>query len=410
MKKFFKFFSLISLILSASFFCGCIFISKNSPDIYNITDDSEIILSGTVTTKVKINNIDCCTNVGSNQTVSKTSYGKLTLFDIFPIKPVKVQLVQENKVTPCGTPFGVKLFASGPVVINLSDVKTEYGIKNPAQENGIKKGDIITSINGNEIKTNEELAQFVENSKGKTINMSIIRDKIKLNFCITPVKSIEDKQYKIGMWVRDSSGGIGTITFYDTNSKIFSGLGHGICDVDTGKLMPLEHGDIMEASIKGIKKGIQGSPGELKGCFIGSKPIGELCVNTKTGIYGTMKSAPISNPTLKVAMKQQVKTGKAKILTTILGENPKYYDINIENINYNESNPTKNILISIKDEELLQKSGGIVQGMSGSPIIQDNMLIGAVTHVFINEPSRGYAIFAETMLNNSYNFLGVNHK
>lgn len=412
LKKLFKCLSLILMFLCASLFGECIFMSKDFPDIYNVTDNSEITLSGVIPTKVQINKENIPTNVGieATQISPKSFQGKLTLFDIFPIKSVKIQSIQENKVIPCGTPFGVKLFSNGPVVINLSEVKTETIITCPAKDSGIKKGDIITQVNGHEIKTNEDLAELVEKSEGKLINISIVRNNKKMNLSVNPSKSADDQQYKIGVWVRDSSGGIGTITFYDQNTKAFSGLGHGICDVDTGEIMPLEHGDIMPASIKGVNKGIKGKPGELKGCFTGTLPIGKLVANTQTGIYGTLEKVPLSCPPIKIAMKHQVKTGKAKILTTISGEKPKYFDINIESINYNENNPTKNILISIIDNNLLKESGGIVQGMSGSPIIQNGMLAGAVTHVFINEPSRGYAIFSETMLSTSYNFLSISNK
>lgn len=410
MKKFFKAFSLVLFFISVSFFGECIYLSKDTPDIYHITDESEITLSSIfpISIKSKPKSHHSFTNISSN--ISFIKNGKLTLLNVFPIKSVQLQMVEDNIVTLCGIPFGIKLFTNGPMVINISNVNTEYGIKSPAQESGIQLGDTILKINGSEIKSNEDLAKFVELSNGESINLSILRENRDINISVTPLKSVDDKKYKVGMWVRDSSGGIGTITFYIPSSKIFCGLGHGICDVDTGKIMPLSHGDIMESTIKGINKGARGSPGELKGSFKNCEPMGELFANTETGIYGILKSTPFKQQKVKIAMKHQVKTGAAKILTTIYGEEPQYFDINIESINYNENNPTKNILISVTDPNLIEKSGGIVQGMSGSPIIQNGLLIGAVTHVFIKQPNRGCAIFAETMLTNSNNILGLTYK
>ncbi len=396
--------------ICTAFFGECILVSKDFPKIYNVADYSDISLSSYVPMKINATEKVLPANEICNKNCPIILQGRLTLLDIFPVKTVEMHLVDEKKVTPCGTPFGIKLFTSGPMVINISEVRTEIGASSPAQEAGIKKSDTITYLNGNPITTNEALAEAVEKSEGKTMKVTIMRNNSSLDFNVTPVKSIDDKKYKIGMWVRDSSGGIGTITFYDSKNGTFSGLGHGICDVDTGEILPLEHGEIMDASINGITRGIQGKPGELKGSFVGEKPIGELSANLQTGIYGKIKNISTDIPPKKIAMKQQVKTGPAKILTTISGKKPKYYDINIESINYNENNPTKNILISITDNELLEKSGGIVQGMSGSPIIQNGMLIGAVTHVFINDPKKGYAIFSETMLTKSHEIFNIINK
>lgn len=411
MKKFFKSLCMILLLVCASFFGKCILVYNELPNIYNVTDNCEIVLSNALPIKVIPQQAEMYADSCSGSAAqSQVIPAKITLFDIFPVKSVEIHSISENFVTPCGIPFGVKLFAKGPMVINISDVKTENGVFSPAEEAGIKKSDTVTHVNGQKISSNEELAHIVELSEGQPISIRVLRNKNSIDFTAKPAKSIDDKKYKIGMWVRDSSGGVGTATFYDSSRGAFSGLGHGICDIDTGELLPLEHGDVMEASIKGITKGTEGKPGELKGSFVGKKPIGKLEANIETGVYGTLKPPSTQIQPMKVAMKQQVKTGSAKILTTISGKTPQYYDINIENINYNEKNPTKNILISITDKKLLEECGGIVQGMSGSPIIQNGMLIGAVTHVFINSPKRGYAIFSETMLENSSKIFGSMHK
>ena len=283
----------------------------------------------------------------------------------------------------------------------MSDLKANGKTVNPARSAGLKIGDVITSINGTQVNTNEEVASLIEQSGGVPLNLSVLRSNMSFDVQIIPVKSDDGVSYKAGLWVRDSSAGIGTLTFYDPQQNSFAGLGHGICDIDTGDLMPLLNGDIVTANINGIVKGTKGTPGELRGYFSNNDAIGNLLANIQTGVYGTMDQCPIDNEPLTVAMKQQVVPGKAQILTTIEGTQPQYYDIEIESVNYNEDVPTKNMIVKITDPVLLEKTGGIVQGMSGSPIIQNGMLVGAVTHVFVNEPEKGYGIFAENMLENS---------
>ena len=319
------------------------------------------------------------------------------LLNIIPLKSVNVQVVEETKVVPCGVPFGVKIFTDGVVVVGISDVKVNLSTVNPAKDAGLKIGDVIMSIDNNTVNSNEEVAKYIQNCNGNPLTLSVRRENMTFSTEICPVKS-EDSSYKAGLWVRDSSAGIGTLTYYNPEQQVFAGLGHGICDVDTGELMPLRNGDIVPAIINGVVKGEKGTPGELRGYFSDQNSIGTLLANVNTGVYGVMNKAPVENQPLVVAMKQQVKPGKAQILTTINGQAPQYYDIEIESVNYKEHTPTKNMVIRITDPKLLETTGGIVQGMSGSPIIQNGMLIGAVTHVFVNEPECGYGIFAENML------------
>ena len=204
-------------------------------------------------------------------------------------------------------------------------------------------------------------------------------------------------QYKIGVWVRDSSAGIGTMTFYDNDTGCFAGLGHGICDSEAGTILPLLSGDIVTAEINGLTKSTTGSAGSLRGYFADDNAIGTILTNSERGVFGKAEKAPIDNLEIPIAWKQNVHTGEAKVLSTIDGSEPKYYNIWIENVSRNDNQETKNMVIHVTDGELLDTAGGIVQGMSGSPIIQDGKLIGAVTHVFVNDPTRGYAIFAENM-------------
>ena len=261
MKKFFRTLSTISLILTSIFFIGCAAISYEFPDIYNVTENSNIALSGPVPLTIKPTNKKSDIGAGINNQANKIRKGNLTLLNFIPIKPVEIDIVSENEVIPCGTPFGVKIFTDGVMVIGTSTITSMNGIYNPAKQSGIKKGDVITQINNSPIKSNEDLANVVENSQGNTLSVSVTRGNIVFDTSLTPVKAINDDCYKIGIWVRDSSAGIGTVTFYNTVNNTFSGLGHGICDVDTGELLPLSRGDIMEGNINVISKGLKGTPG-----------------------------------------------------------------------------------------------------------------------------------------------------
>ena len=223
-----------------------------------------------------------------------------------------------------------------------------------------------------------------------------IRDGKSFNTSITPVKDSSQGTYRLGIWVRDSCAGIGTITFIDPMTKCFAGLGHGIYDGESGSLMPLADGDIVPADIISVDKGAGGRPGSLSGCFITGEPLGVLSANTECGLYGSYNKAASGEKT-EIAFRQEVMRGSAVILSTVEGSTPKAYDIEIENISYDTGSPSKNMVIRITDKELIKKTGGIVKGMSGSPILQNGRLVGAVTHVFIDDPTHGYGVFAENM-------------
>ena len=274
---------------------------------------------------------------------------------------------------------------------------TASGPKNPARSAGIKIGDVLLSIDGTAVNTTEKVAELIETAGNKTMSFHIRRDNIAFDVNFRCEKSVNENRWKAGLWVRDSSAGIGTLTFYVPGSDVFAGLGHAVCDVDTGDVLPLSTGEVVPARIYSVVKGLSGDPGELRGGFERGS-LGNLTVNGETGIYGRLSHLPVLGDPVPVAMKQQVKTGRAQILTTIDGTEPELYDIEIDQVRFNDSSPTRNMVIIITDERLLAETGGIVQGMSGSPILQDGKLIGAVTHVFVNEPTKGFAIFAENML------------
>lgn len=298
-----------------------------------------------------------------------------------------------------GQPFGVKFYNNGVVVINLESYYDGNKYICPAKEGGLKVNDIIKEVNGEVICTNEALQKTTVNSNGKTITLTIERDGKEQTKSITPKKNTAG-MYLMGAWVRDSCAGIGTITYYDTENNYFAALGHGICDNDTSLLLPLGSGEAVHANINGVTKSSCGKAGSLNGFFTDST-IGYLIKNTDVGVYGTI-SDNFSNKERKIeiADNNEVKTGSAELYTTIDGEEPQYYTIEITKIVNLDSDSNENFVIRITDEKLLKYCGGIVQGMSGSPIIQNDKLVGAVTHVFLNNPSEGYGVTAQNMVTN----------
>lgn len=300
-------------------------------------------------------------------------------------------------VTLGGVPFGVRMYTKGVVVVGVEDVETAKGAVSPARKAGLQKGDSILSINGAEVDNNFQVYEIFRSSGGKNLKLRIRRDGEEQDIDFTPVKSETDGKYHAGLWVRDSSAGIGMLTFYDKETKAFGGLGHAVCDVDTGETMPLRSGDIALATVTGCYRGKRGEAGELCG-MLGSDSIGVLLKNGDTGVYGKLNSVSPNAREIPVAAKNEVHTGKAKVLTTVEGSLPQYYDAEIIRIYANKYSTVKNFVVEVTDKELISKTGGIVQGMSGSPVIQDGRFVGAVTHVFVNNPLQGYGIYAETMV------------
>ena len=331
-------------------------------------------------------------SIGSTQTVT------VRLFGVIPVTQTHVSVSDRKYVCAGGMLFGIKLFTEGVMVIDTGSVETENGTISPAEEAGIQKGDIILSANGQSVSSNEALAAILAQST-TPVSISFRRDEKLCRTFLTPVKSQLDGRYKGGLWVRDSTAGLGTITYYDAQNGTFGGLGHGISDSDTGQLMPLSNGQICRVRLNGIVKGQAGAPGELSGSFASDEVYGSLYQNTETGVFGELNEEFLTvQDSVPVLNKQEVKTGDAIIRCTLDDGGIKEYEIQIEKIDLNEKALTKNMVISVTDPELLDKTGGIVQGMSGSPILQDGKLVGAVTHVFVDNPTKGYGIFAENML------------
>lgn len=323
---------------------------------------------------------------------------QLRLLGIFPIKNVTVTEVEEPAVIPCGTPFGIKMLTEGVMVVELTGFDSGNGISSPAKDAGIDKGDIIVSISGRNVSTNADVSRIIEGSGGKALGVELIRNDEHRVVFLRPAISTADGCYHAGMWVRDSSAGIGTVTFYDPLTGIFAGLGHPVCDQDTGEILTMSKGEAAEVTISGVRKSAGGDPGELMGMFTSDNASGELLLNSEAGIYGTMYSCPVTAAPVGVAMRQEIEEGEAQILTTIAGNDPEKYTVEIERIDLSDSSGSHNMVIHVTDERLLNEAGGIVQGMSGSPIIQNGRLVGAVTHVLVRDPTRGYAIFADSMI------------
>lgn len=394
MKNFFKMLSYICSIISMMIFYVVGYESVSAQSSFTVSGDkSQISLPYPLCVSA---DVDSFISASTKNDSTKVGSGELKLFNSIPIKKVDIKISDEKTVIPCGTPFGVKLYTRGVVVINMEDIVVNGKYLNPAKDAGLQVGDIILSADGTETDTNEQLSEIVSKSKGKSIKLKVRRDNVIFTTKLLPALC-GTAQYKIGVWVRDSSAGIGTMTFYDNDTGCFAGLGHGICDSEAGTILPLLSGDIVTAEINGLTKSTTGSAGSLRGYFADDNAIGTILTNSERGVFGKAEKAPIDNSEIPIAWKQNVHTGEAKVLSTIDGSEPKYYNIWIENISRNDNQETKNMVIHVTDEELLDTAGGIVQGMSGSPIIQDGKLIGAVTHVFVNDPTRGYAIFAENM-------------
>ena len=294
-----------------------------------------------------------------------------------------------------GFPIGIKLYCDGVVVVDTQNVETSGAVLNPAQKAGILKGDIIKSIDGVKVTTNSEVSKIIEDSNGKELKMQILRNGEIKNVVFSSVYSTVSGGYKAGLWIRDSSAGIGTVTFYTQDGE-FASLGHAVCDVDTGELLPISSGETTDAKITGCYKGKSGAAGELCG-ILESKSTGKIMVNKSIGIYGVFNEVDTTKTLYPLCRKNEVKMGAAQIVTTVEEGKQEAFNIEIERIDY-ISGENKNLVIKVTDENLIGKTGGIIQGMSGSPIIQNGKLVGAVTHVFLNDPTGGYGIFAETML------------
>lgn len=348
--------------------------------------------------------------IKGNSSFDSYTIGKSKSTKLSYSKPLEVQaaFIRDNSeitVYPGGQPIGVKLNTKGVLVVALSDIEGINGkTPSPAANAGVQIGDSIIKINDIEINHAEDVTRLVNEKKKSEITLKLQRKNNESFFEIkvNPTLDSTDGKQKIGLWVRDSTAGVGTLTFYDDKTKKFAALGHPITDTDTGTMLSVNNGVIVSSNIVSIKKGTKGNPGELRGLFIEENKIkGQIIKNTQCGIFGNGTKSLINNKfnkPMNIALRSEIKEGKAEILTTINGNEPELFEIEIQKLLPQNTAGSKSMVIRITDPRLLEKTGGIVQGMSGSPIIQNNKIIGAVTHVLINKPDTGYGIYIEWML------------
>ena len=318
---------------------------------------------------------------------------QLRLFGMIPIKTVNMQSADTVWLVPSGEPFGCRMLMDGIMVIGFGEVFSPEGKCCPGASCGLQEGDIIRSAGAQEITSTEDFRE--QAASGEPMALTVIRGEEALDVTLEPAWSVTEQCWQTGLWVRDSTAGIGTMTFYDPAGQRFGGLGHPICDPDTGMRIPLASGEADRVTVSGAVRGAAGAPGCLQGYFAAQSPIGTLECNTGCGVFGTLAAMP-EGEAIPMAWKQEVTQGDAVMLTTVEGSVPRPYTVRIEAIDYRSD--TQNLVIEVTDPALLEQTGGIVQGMSGSPLIQNGRLVGAVTHVFVRDPARGYGVFAENMV------------
>ena len=322
---------------------------------------------------------------------------EISLFNTIPVKDVTVNVIPKTTVIPLGKAIGMKMYTEGVLVVGMSEIEG----KKPYQNSGIEEGDRIIEINNTKISNTDDLVKCVNSSQGNEIQIKYISDNEELVTKIEPTKTSDD-EYKLGLWVRDAAAGVGTLTFYEPSTGSFASLGHGINDVDTSELIEIANGELVTANILDIVKGTDGSPGEIRGSIDSGITIGSIYKNTEFGVYGNITNLSGLNvdisDEIEVADRSEITTGKAEILCELENGKTQSYEIEIKKLFKDNNQDNKSMLIEITDEELIEKTGGIIQGMSGAPIIQNNKFIGAVTHVLVNDSKVGYGVFADLMI------------
>lgn len=379
MKRLIRVISVILLIVCSYVFTNIYYLTESTPNI--IFSDKRTITLTDEDIKCSVSNIN-----GSSENY------ELKFFNIFPVKNIKIKNNDIKKVVLCGNQFGIKIYSSGSIVTSISGVLTENGCKNPAYDSGIRKGDVILSINDEPISCNSDIERIVKNSDEK---LKIVYERNDKKYTTTAYSVIcaADNSKKLGMWIKDSIAGIGTSTFYIKETGIAAGLGHGVYDNETNLLMPLSDGAVCGVDNYVVSRSSDGIIGDISG-NLSSENCGKIIKNSDNGVY--FSGVEYDGKMVDIGHSSEIKIGNAQIYLSLNGEECRYYDCVIEKIKYNDK--SKNLIIRITDKELLDKTGGIIQGMSGSPIIQNNKLIGAVTHVLVNDSTSGYGIFIENML------------
>ena len=330
-----------------------------------------------------------------------TNKVNVNLFGNINVKTVNVDIIPTTTVVPIGQAIGIKLYTKGVLVVGMSEIENEKKEKiKPYINSGIDEGDSIIAVNNNEVSNTNELIAEINRSEGEKVDITYLKNNKIEKTTITPEKS--KNEYKLGLWVRDATAGVGTLTFYEPSTNMFMALGHGISDIDTGNIVNISNGELVTANILSIVKGQKDKPGEIRGSIINGKNIGRIYKNTNFGIYGLLTTKGeikyLNYSELQVAPRNQIKEEEASILCEVDNEGVKEYKIQIEKIHLNNNENNKSMLIKVTDERLIEKTGGIIQGMSGAPIIQNGKFIGAITNVLVKDPTQGYAVFGDILI------------
>ena len=338
----------------------------------------------------------------SNNNIN-TNNAEITLFENIYLKNISITTMEDMEVVPVGKIIGLKLYTNGVLIVGMSEIEDKNNILNKPYENSdIEEGDTILKINEKEVENIDILKNVVNESKGENLELTLLRNGNVITTSIKPIET-NDNNYKLGLWVKDAATGVGTMTFYEPSSNSFAVLGHGITDSDTDSLINIDSGELVTSRIISVKKGEIDNPGEIKGTIVNQQTIGSVTKNTQFGVYGVLNNFSELNidtsKKVKVALRDEIKEGDAKILCALDNSNiTKEYDIKIEKIYKDNEYNNKSMLIRVTDKELLNKTGGIIRGLSGAPIIQNEKFVGAITNVLVSNPEIGYAIFADLMI------------
>lgn len=397
---------IISFILIPFLIVSLIYISdiENIPNSFIVFNNEELNIKTLFGMKIENSKIysksntlqTVMKNIEEDNSVKKI---KLKLFGI-TVKEISVNTMEEPEVVVLGNVIGMKLYTKGVLVVGMSEIYGQDSVSyKPYENTGIQEGDTIIEVNNNAICSTDELINCINESKGKTIKLTYVHNEEKKEVSITPVET-DINSYKIGLWVRDTAAGVGTATFYDKTSNKIAALGHGILDADTEELIDVSTGELTTVDIVSVIKGESGNAGKIQGVIEKQTEIGKIIKNTSFGVFARTTNYSIIDykKTMKIALRNEIKIGEATLLCSLDSNEIKEYKVQIEKIYVDNNVNNKSMLIKINDKELIDKTGGIIQGMSGSPIIQNNKLIGALTHVLVQEPTKGYAIFADLMV------------
>lgn len=408
MNKLKQFFCIAILIVIYVYVCNITLL----PNSVIIFEGEELNLKTVVGLKIKRANgtnmpVIQASNLGESEQSSKyetagTFELNLNLFGTIPVKEIDVNVIPKTKVVPMGNLIGAKLYTSGVLVVGMSEIQGDDQQKHkPYEGSGIEEGDMIVEMDSKKIANTDELVETVNSSKGKAIQIKYVRNDETITTSIQPIKS-EDNEYKLGLWVRDAAAGVGTLTFYEPSTGKFAALGHGIVDVDTGDIINIANGELVTSNLVAIKKGEKGTLGEIKGSIDSGVTIGNISKNTNFGVFGLVSNKNNLNlngaKEYEVALRSEIQTGEAEIICELENGKKEQYKIEISKIYTSNNYDNKSMMIKITDERLLQKTGGIIQGMSGSPIIQNGKFVGAITNVLVSDPTTGYAIFGDLMV------------